>query len=118
MADQASVSLSFVVESTNFQDNKTWDFTDTLAKQGLGHGIQTVTTAYSALTIGDLSSTDQGLCVLNNLDTANYIEYGSTDGEFKLNAGEFAKVRFNSGKTIQAKANTASVKIEKYLLAE
>lgn len=118
MADEVSVSLSLSVNSTNFTDSKNFDFTDTLASQFVAAGIQTITTAYAALTIGDMASTDTGLCLLHSLDVNNYILYGSTAGEFKLDPGEFAFVRINPGKTIQAMANTANVKVEKYLLGK
>lgn len=118
MADEVSASLSLNVASTNFNDSKNYDFTDTLASQFVAMGIQTITTAYAALTIGDMASTDVGLLLLHSLDVNNYILYGSTAGEFKLDPEEFAFVRINPGKTIQAMANTANVKVEKYILGK
>lgn len=103
------------VDSTNLdeQDNKQYSYDDTLSNNLVAGGVQTITTDYSAITIGDLASTDLGLMLLTNLDTANFITYGSTDGEWKLEAGEHTHARVTPGKTIQAKANTANVKILK-----
>lgn len=118
MADQIDVSLNFNVASSNFTDNKNYNFTDLLSVQAAAIGIQIATTAYGAITIGDMASTDIGLLLLNNLDTNNYINYGSTNGEFKLDPGEFAFARVTPGVTLQMRANTANVKIEKYLLGK
>lgn len=118
MADSISAQLSLYVDTTGSEDNKSWNFDNTPSKTFKAAGFQIVTTDYGALTIGDMASTDQGLGVLENLDAANYINYGSTNGEFKLLAGEFAFVRLTPGSTIQARANSASVKINKYLLSE
>jgi hypothetical protein len=118
MADQISVSLSLSVQSTGFNENKFYNFTDTLAFQAMAGGIQIATTAYAALTIGDMASSDIGCMLLHNLDTNNYCTFGSTLGEFKLDAQEFAFVRVNPGKTIQIMANTANVKVEKYIVGK
>jgi len=118
MANQVTAQLSLNIESTNFTDNKNFEFTNVLTKQGLAHTIQEITTDYAAIGIGSLASTDAGICVFHNLDANNYILYGSTAGEFKLLAGGFAMLRHNTGITIQAKAPTAVVKLEQYLLAE
>lgn len=118
MADQAQANLSLNVASSLFSDNKLWNFTDTLAGQFQAAGIQTITTAYGAVTIGDMASTDVGLAVFHNLDSANYIEYGSTNGEWRLNPKQVAFARINPGATIQAKANSAAVKIAKYIIGK
>jgi len=64
MSDQAVSQLSLNVESTNFSEPRNWEYTDTLSKQGKAAGFQDLTSDASDMTIGDLSSTDQGMCVL------------------------------------------------------
>jgi hypothetical protein len=118
MSDQLTASLNLSVQSTGFNDNKNYNFTDLLSLQAMAGGIQIATTAYAALTIGDMASTDIGVMVLHNLDTNNYCTYGSTLGEFKLDPQEFAFVRIAPGKTIQIMANTANVKVEKYIVGK
>lgn len=118
MSDQVTASLNIDVQSSNLTNNKSYYFTDLLASQFLAAGVQTATTAYAALTIGDMASTDVGILLLNNLDTNNYVNYGSTLGEFKLDPGEFAFHRITPGVTLQVRANTANVKFEKYLLGK
>jgi len=116
MPDQIVASLNLGVQSTGLSDNKYYNFTDVLARQAMSGGIQIATTVYTALTIGDMVSSDVGVMVFHNLDTNNYCLYGSTLGEFKLDPQEFAFVRLNPGKTIQIMANTANVKVEKYIV--
>lgn len=118
MADQVSASLSLNVSSSLLQESKNWSFTDTLALQAKAAGIQTVTTDYADLTIGDMASTDLGLSVLHNLDSANYVNYGSSAGEFQIDPGEIGFARITPGKTIRIKANTANVKVAKYILGK
>lgn len=118
MTDQLTANLSLSLDSTTIKDDKNWDLTATLTQVLQAIGTQIITTSHAAITIGDLASTDVGLCVLYNCDPTNYIEYGSTLNEWRLNPGEFAFARINPSKTIQAKANSASVKIEKYIVAK
>jgi hypothetical protein len=118
MSDQITASLNIDVQSSNLTNNKSYTFTDLLSVQALCAGIQTATTAFAALTIDNMASTDVGCLLLNNLDTNNYVNYGSTLGEFKLDPGEFAFHRITPGITLQIRANTANVKVEKYLLGK
>jgi hypothetical protein len=118
MSDQITASLNLDVQSSNLTNNKSYIFTDLLATQFMASGIQTATTAFAAMTIGDMASSDLGCLLLNNLDTNNYIQYGSSNGEFKLDPGEFAFVRVFPGVTLWMRANTANVKVEKYMLGK
>jgi hypothetical protein len=118
MSDQIIANLNLNVQSTRLTDSKQFNFTDLLAAQFMASGIQVATTAYAALTIGDMASTDIGVMVLQNLDTNNYCLYGSTLGEFKLDPSDFHFVRVNPGKTIQIMANTANVKVYKYIVGK
>ena len=118
MTDQIQANLSLNVESTGYSVNPSWNFTDLLASQFLCAGIQTATTTFAAMTLGDMVTSDCGVLVLKNLDTNNYINYGSTQGEWKLDPGEFAFARMTPGTSIYLRANTANVKVEKYLLGK
>jgi len=118
MSDQAVTQLSLNVQTTNHDDNKSWNYTDSLSKQGLGAGFQDFTSDESAFTNGDLASTDQGMLIISNLSNDNTLQYGSTGLEFKLQPNDWAKVFVVSGKTIYGKTTSGSVKLEKYWLAE
>jgi len=118
MSDQAISQCSINVQSTNYQDNKSYSYTDTLSKQAVAAGIQVATTTYAVLTKGDMASSDQGMLVLVNLDESNFVLWGSTLGELKLKPKEWAKVRVTPSSSIYIKANTANVNVEKYWLSE
>lgn len=118
MSDQAVTQLSLNYETTNASDNKSWSFTDSVSKQGKAAGFQDFTSDESALTRGDLSSTDQGMLVINNLSNDNTLQYGSTNLEFEVKPNEWAKFRVTSNTTLVGKTVTGSVKLEKYWIAE
>lgn len=88
--------------------------------QGMAAGIQSVGTTAEAIGVTDIST--KGLMVCRNLDATNYVEIGmDSTGTFvptiKLKAGEDATFRVASG-TLQAKANTAAVKLQYWLFED
>lgn len=85
--------------------------------QGAASGVQVIGTANEALTVGDV--TTYGYIFLQNIDSTNYVTYGSTAGlENKLKAGEIAIHRFTPGATIEFKANASPVKVQYLLLMD
>jgi len=81
------------------------------------HEVQSVGTSEEELAQGaDLGTPGYVLAI--NLDSANYVEIGSTTGvyDIKLKAGEIALWRHNSA-SVFAKANTAAVLVE-YIICE
>jgi len=76
-------------------------------------GTVTVTTSEGDITIG---LTTPGICIIQNIDPTNYVEYGPKSGGAmvvfgKIKPGEFAFFRFGASVTLRCKANTASVKL-------
>lgn len=123
MADQLVSQCSFTYETTNHSDNRTFEHTESVSKQGKATGFQDFTSDLSDITFGDVSSTDIGTMFLVNLSESNTLQYGSTtlasgNLEFRLPPKDWAKVRLGSGLTLKAQTVTGSVKLEKYFLAE
>lgn len=56
------------------------------------------------------SVTTNGECVIYNRDSTNYIEVGTTSGDYpiKIKAGRDCRFMLNAGKTLYLKANTAT----------
>jgi len=94
--------------------NKTLDVSGT----ALQHAVQNIGTAEETLGLGDV--TPAGYAVFLNLDASNYVELGKATGVYvlKLKAGEFALMRLDTWSTIYAKANTAAVNLEYWLLPD
>ncbi len=83
-------------------------------------GAATVTTTAAALTMGSVSSA--GYAYFRNTGPTNFVEIGTgTGGSFvaflKLKAGEAAICRLGTN-TPTARANTASVQLQYYILAD
>lgn len=90
--------------------------TITQTTQGVFTDTQTITTSETAVTIGSIATL--GIVKLQNLDAANYVDFGSyVTSVFyplvRLNAGESFYFRVKPGLTLYAQANTASVKLQK-----
>lgn len=76
-------------------------------------GTVDVTTSEGDITI---SLSTPGMVVIENLDSANYVQYGPKSGGAmipfsKLKAGEWHKFALDGSVTIRAKADTATVKL-------
>jgi hypothetical protein len=79
---------------------------------GLYGKVQTIGTGSTTVEVIGYKSTNEGLLYMRNLDTTNFVTYGSSLLEFKMKAGEPAFVRVKPGATVQIKADTASVKVD------
>jgi hypothetical protein len=74
----------------------------------------TCTTADTAITFTGV--TTQGYCMLQNLDTTNYVTFGPASAGaivnfMRLKAGECAVFRLDPSCTFRVQANTASCKV-------
>jgi hypothetical protein len=74
-------------------------------------GFLTVGTSEESTAFGELATL--GMCILQNLDATNYVEFGFSTGVYgiKLKPGEAAVFRLNPSSTLYMKADTASCKV-------
>lgn len=112
MANEIKTTVNYSVANGDYtpgQVSKTVQIDQ--ATQGAHDTIQIInTSAAEAITTGDLVT--PGVRYMKNLDSTNYVNYGSSTGlEHKLKAGEQHLVRVSTGKTIYGKANSAAVKL-------
>lgn len=118
MANELTLSASLRLTKSNFnlpQRSLSGSF-DVTGIPHLHYCVQ-VGTAEETLEKGEL--TLNGYALFYNTDETNYIEIGDTTGvyQLKLLAGEFALLRLNTWANVFAKANTAAVNLEYYLLS-
>lgn len=115
MAGTITTSLSVSIVNGTFVD----DFSlgpSVIAQSAVGGGnpgTVSVATSEGDITIG-LSV--PGFIVIENLDAANYVQYGPKSGGAmvpfaKIKAGDWHKLWLDGSVTIRAKANTAAVKL-------
>lgn len=116
MANEITLGVTMTVTNGYYRLARNISQSFNQATPGGGNpGIVSVST-----TAGNLSftgMTQRGYTFVHNLDTTNYIELGIDDsGTFvpviKLKAGEFALFRWTASQTIQARANTATCRVQ------
>ena len=80
--------------------------------------IYTVTTAGGALPLGGIAA--PGYFLMQNRDATNFILISNSGDPslIKLKAGEYALLRFNTGVTPYAIADTGDVDVEYFLLSD
>lgn len=115
MANELQVSggISFTKSGATLSKNFSNTYFTVSGTAGVSN-IISVGTGDESLALGDISTI--GWVFFHNLDAINYISVGS-DGTLypiRLNAGEFALMRWNAA-AIHAKANTGACNFE-YLL--
>lgn len=81
---------------------------------GLSDQVLSIGTSEENVSFTDI--TTPGLCVLHNLDSTNYVEYGQSDGGTmkkvgKLAAGDVHLIRIAGSVTLRMQANTAACKV-------
>jgi hypothetical protein len=117
------IALNFNIQVTN------GTYRDSFSKQGAYYdqnsqgasgGIQSIGTSEEDLVISD-SVTTNGYLVLHNLDTTNYVDWGEKSGGVmkpigRLKPGDIAVFRMKPSETLRLVDNTASVKVEFFLL--
>jgi hypothetical protein len=120
MANEITLNLKIAVEKTFLVHSESpgtisVDLTGTTA---IG-GSATVTTTATALAMGSVTST--GYAYFRNTGPTNFVEIGTGTGTFvpflKLKAGEAAICRLATNAPT-ARANTASVSLQYYILAD
>jgi len=112
MANELSVSISMSFSKGGAKINKSYSDAVTVTGDSFVSGILSIGTSEEELTqLADLET--PGYTLLKNLDSTNYVEFGSTTGvyDIKLQAGEIAVYRHNSA-TLYAKANSSACLVE------
>lgn len=124
MAEEITINSRIQVTKGGISLSQRASFKPTMSGSAYSANVQTVptTAAGTALVIAAGVST-LGWAWFKNLDAANYIEIGTQSGGTtflpfaRLNAGEACLLRLAQGITVFAKANTASVNLEHYVVA-
>ena len=112
MASEMQIRAELSITNGSFVDHiAPGNITVTQNALGMGGGVQSIPTADTVVSLGTI--TTNGWCFLQNLDTANYIEFGPTSGGAivkvgRLNAGEFAIFRLNPAAVLRAIAHTGA----------
>jgi hypothetical protein len=114
-----NLKISTLKGDLNHTENAGTLFVDLTGTTAVG-GAATVTTTAAALTMGSVSSA--GYAYFRNTGPTNFVEIGTgTGGSFvaflKLKAGEAAICRLSTS-VPTARANTASVALQYYILAD
>lgn len=113
MADEISMMVSIRCTNGTFVMTPTTisKTIDQSSAGGDGPGVVTVATSETTVDFGDLTP---GPMLLQNLDTTNYVNYGTSTGNlgFRLTPGnEPALVYLESGEDLIMQANTATCKV-------
>lgn len=121
MANEIQGSFGLRVANGYFSDSYQNSFSYTQYSLGRGGYVQTIGTSEEVVDVGDIDA--NGWCLLVNLDTTNYVEYGpESSGAMvafgKLKPGEFAWFRLKPGVALRAQANTADVQLDVRVYAE
>ena len=94
----------------------------TLSGNGFTAGQQTIGTTAEDLTYLDIAAASVGWLFMRNLDATNYVQWGYDDAATFRPVGRLAInepwtcLRVDASVQIMLKANTASCKVEYYLL--
>lgn len=121
MADEITINATLSIDNGNYAaTRRTSRLQATQSTLGGNAAVQSVSTSYEALALGDVST--EGWCYVRNLDSTNFVELGlevssTFYGFTKLEAGEPALFRV-SDQTIYAQADTSAVKIDLLMLEE
>lgn len=122
MADEIKTTISIVYNNQSaatLQRNvQPGTINITQANIGIYSKVQAVGTGSTTVEVLSSKITNEGLLYMRNLDTANFVTFGSSLLEFKMKAGEPALVRVKPGATVQIKADTATVKVDCVMLED
>ena len=117
MSNEIKLTISFKVENGNYKDVfAPGQIQIDQASPGRGGHVQVVGTTEETIDFGDVST--NGLLILRNLDSTNYVQYGPQVGTGnmevwgKLLPGEIAAMRLAPTVVMRAQADTASVKLD------
>ena len=117
MANEITVTARVRVSNGNYTFDKNLSKTDDQTTAAGGNpGVVTIGTSEEDISFGDL--TDPGVCILQNLDDTNWVEYGKKDGSGNMQAigvlraeGLPHLIELRNGATLRMKADTASCKV-------
>lgn len=118
MANELSVALSLRYSKNGISLNRYVTDSVTVAGNSYLSGVQIIGfSAHEALSLGDVATA--GYVLLRNTDGTNYVQVGiDSSGTFvpsiKLLAGEAAM--FRAGAVLYAKADTAAVNLESWVI--
>lgn len=120
MANEISITLAVKVLKGSYAETFNYTGFVSQAAAGAASGVQTVGTSEENLDSGDVAN--NGLLILRNLDSTNFVDYGMSDaGTMKavgrIKAGECAMLRVKPAVTVRLKADTASCSVQ-YLFLE
>lgn len=115
MANEISATVGLSVVNGNLRisfPQLTRQYNQTAS--GLSDQVLSIATTAEDVSFGDVAT--PGLCVLHNLDTTNYVEYGMSDGGTikklaKLSPGDVHMIRIAASTTLRMQANTAACKV-------
>ena len=114
MADEITVVAELSLENGNIEHDFRPDAV--LVDQAAGKFIDEILdigTSEETISFGDIAT--KGYCVIQNLDSTNYVTYGPDSTGMvtfgRLNAGDIALFRIDNSVTLKAQANTASCKV-------
>lgn len=111
MANEIRLSTNVNITNGNFKYNRTISKQIDQANVGGGNpGTVSIGTTEETINFGDIAT--EGLIVMENLDTTNYIQWGFSTGVYggRMEAGEPAIFRAEPGLTLYVKSNTATCK--------
>ena len=114
MANELSVNVRVRVVKDNYTFDKSLAKTgDVTNGRGGNPGIVNIGTSEEDVDFGDL--TDPGVCILQNLDDTNWVEYGRKDGSGNMQAigvlragGIPHTIELRNGATLRMKADTGA----------
>jgi hypothetical protein len=122
MADEIKANSKLAVINAFYKESlDPGTFTVTQSALGGFKAVQIIGTSAETVVTGDVSTL--GWAMFRNLDATNYVEIGPDStgivGFLRLEAGEPAgPFRLKPGITIKAQANTASVKLQVFVLED
>lgn len=112
MADE--ITLSINLDLTN--DNVDHEFRPDTISIDQANGryidrIQDIGTSEETISFGDITA--KGMCVLYNLDSTNYVNWGHVTANLdcKILAGEYCSFRMDDSGSLILQANTATCKV-------
>lgn len=114
MADEFTYSMNLRLNNSPLKETfNPGAISVTQTGVGKWSSVVNIGTSEEDITLTDI--TTEGICILQNLDATNYVEWGKKDGAAamqaigRLKAGEIPAVfGFNPGATLRMKANTAT----------
>lgn len=119
MANEINIQASLILDNgSNTFSKIESDRFDQTSYGGPTPGFLTIGTSEESESFSEL--TNVGWCLMKNLDSTNFIEWGFSTGVYggRLEAGEVALFRFKPATTLYLKADTAACQMTIYALED